>query len=99
LDEYLLQIYFAKWTKLVLFCISGTHVTCQQNCEVYKADEILQELKFWGKTELTRVFFVGKNLLVMARLIHHLNHDSKYFEAMKKSSAIFNLVEHNIRNA
>jgi hypothetical protein len=52
------------------------------------------------KLDLLGLFLVGgKNLLVMARLIHHPNHDSGYFEAMKKSSAILNSVEHNTRNA
>lgn len=31
-----------------------------QNCEVYKADEIFQQLKFWEKkTGLTRAFSCG----------------------------------------
>jgi hypothetical protein len=98
------KIYFAKMGELgsVLHLWNSCYMSTElQNCEVYKADEIFQQLKFWEKKlDLLGLFLVGgKNLLVMARLIHHPNHDSGYFEAMKKSSAILNSVEHNTRNA
>ena len=60
-------IYFAKyilprWVNLVLFCISGTHVTCQQNYRTLKSIKLMKyssNLSFGKKTGLTRVFSWG----------------------------------------